>query len=135
MHRPHRQQGDGLRLLARNRPPVQAAIRVHDALVRRRQALRAPASDPAGAGHRARRDGHDWSLVYTAYGTGYRSDTTSARSEYGVVFPSDIAANGTPGAMAEVRRGEAGAPRGSSQNNLAGEFLGDYVYAVGTRDY
>jgi hypothetical protein len=80
-------------------------------------------------------DGHDLYLVYNAYGNRYRDDTTSARSEYGVVFHSDIAADGTPGAVTDVHRGPAGDPRGSAQNNLAGEFLGDYVYAVGTRDY
>jgi hypothetical protein len=80
-------------------------------------------------------DGRDLYLVYNAFGNRYRDDTTSRRSEYGVVFHSDVAADGTPGAIAEVDRGTAGDPRGSSQNNLAGEFLGDYVYAVGTRDY
>jgi hypothetical protein len=38
-------------------------------------------------------------------------------------------------AFSEVHRGEPGDARGSSQNNLAAEFLGDYVYAAATRDY
>ncbi len=39
------------------------------------------------------------------------------------------------GAFSEVHRGEPGDARGSSQNNLAAEFLGDYVHAAATRTY
>jgi hypothetical protein len=39
------------------------------------------------------------------------------------------------GAFSLVHRGAAGDARGSSQNNLAAEFLGDYVYAAATRTY
>jgi hypothetical protein len=35
----------------------------------------------------------------------------------------------------EIHRGVEGDPRSSAQNNLAGEFLGDYVYAAASRDY
>ncbi|HZW41166.1 MAG TPA: hypothetical protein VFE99_02600, partial [Agromyces sp.] len=43
--------------------------------------------------------------------------------------------DGVPGALTEVHRGAPGDPRGSSQNDLQAEFLGDYVYAVATRTY
>ena len=53
----------------------------------------------------------------------------------GVVKHADIAANGTPGAFSELHRSPPGDPRGSAQNNLWLEFLGDYVYAVATNTY
>ena len=39
------------------------------------------------------------------------------------------------GAFTTVHRSPGGDPRGASQNNLAAEFLGDYVYAAATRTY
>jgi hypothetical protein len=42
---------------------------------------------------------------------------------------------GEPGTFTEVHRGVEGDPRGSAQNNVVIEFLGDYVYADATDDY
>jgi hypothetical protein len=44
-------------------------------------------------------------------------------------------ATGPTGAFGEIHRGAPGDPRGSSQNNLQAEFLGDYVYAAASRTY
>jgi hypothetical protein len=45
-------------------------------------------------------------------------------------------ANGAgAGSFSQVHRGASGDARGSSQNDLAAEFLGDYVYAAATRTY
>ena len=79
-------------------------------------------------------DGKDLYVVYNAFTTPFRYDTTSPRSLVGVVKHADIT-NGVPGAFSQLHRGASGDPRGSSSNNLVAEFLGDYVYAIATNTY
>ena len=85
----------------------------------------APAVSPNGA---------DLYVVYNAFTTPFRNDTTSPRSMVGVVKHADIA-GGVPGAFGELHRGTPGDPRGSSANSFVAEFLGDYVYADATNTY
>jgi hypothetical protein len=80
-------------------------------------------------------NGTDVYVVYNAFTTPYRTETTSIRTLVGVVLHATAAATGPTGAFSEIHRSAPGDPRGSSQNNLVGEFLGDYVYAVATRTY
>jgi hypothetical protein len=74
-------------------------------------------------------------VVYNAFTTPYQTTTATPRSLVGVVLQAAAGATGPTGAFAQVHRSPPGDPRGSSQNNLVGEFLGDYVYAVATRTY
>jgi hypothetical protein len=78
-------------------------------------------------------------VVYNAFTTAYQPTTATHRSLVGVVLQAPSFANpATPtGAFGEIHRSNplTGDPRGSSQNNLAAEFLGDYVYAAAARTY
>jgi hypothetical protein len=83
-------------------------------------------------------NGTDVWLVYNAFTTPFRETAigpvgVADRQLVGVVLHADVGAD--VGQFTEVHRGASGDARGSSQNDLAAEFLGDYVYAVATRAY
>ena len=82
-------------------------------------------------------NGRDVYVVYNAFTTPYRTDTSSPRNLVGVVLHanSSTSPNTPTGAFSQLNRTGGGDPRGSSQNDLEGEFLGDYVYAAATRTY
>jgi hypothetical protein len=76
-------------------------------------------------------------LVYNAFLEPFKESAEGPENDrplVGVVLHAD-ASGSSVSAFSEVHRGEPGDARGSSQNNLAAEFLGDYVYAAATRDY
>jgi len=79
-------------------------------------------------------NGRDLYVVYNAFTTPFRYNTTSLRGLVGVVRHADIT-GGVPGTFSTLHRGVVGDPRGSSANSLVAEFLGDYVYAVATNTY
>jgi hypothetical protein len=80
-------------------------------------------------------NGTDAYITYDAFLQDYQPNETNPRLMQGVVKHADIAANGAPINWTELNRGAAGDNRGTSQNGLTAEFIGDYVYAVATRTY
>jgi hypothetical protein len=80
-------------------------------------------------------DGSEAWLVYNAFTTGFVDNTTDARNLVGVVLHTTVGADGSPDGWTEIHRGADGDPRASAQNNLAIEFLGDYVYASALGGY
>jgi hypothetical protein len=99
----------------------------------------APISSPGDRGYYAAPaispNGTDVYVVYNAFLTPFAETTFTPRALVGVVKHADVPVGGTPVGWTELHRGAAGDPRGSSQNNLIAEFLGDYVYAAATRTY
>jgi hypothetical protein len=78
-------------------------------------------------------DGEDVWLVYNAFLEPYQEDTDDPRPLQAVIAHADV--NGLVGSFDEVNRSTPGDARGSSQNDLTAEFLGDYVYAAARNDY
>jgi hypothetical protein len=82
-------------------------------------------------------NGTDVWLVYNAFEEPFKNSAVGAANDrplIGQVLHATVASDAV-GAFASAHRGQSGDARGSSQNNLAAEFLGDYVYAAATRSY
>ncbi len=73
-------------------------------------------------------DGKHVYVVYDAFLTPWRPTTGSSRLMQAVVRQARAAGNEP--AFETLHRGRVGDPRGSSENNLCCEFLGDYNYAA-----
>jgi hypothetical protein len=80
--------------------------------------------------------GQELYIVYNAFTTPYRTNTSDPRSLVGVVLHADIGMDGAPTGWTELHRSPPGDPRGSAFDPFnTSEFLGDYVYAIATSTY
>ena len=82
-------------------------------------------------------DGSRMYLAYNAFTAPLTPTTTATpRPEHGVLRSAAIGAGGAPTGFTTEFTGPSGDARGTSQGRiLYNEFLGDYVYAIGTRTY
>jgi hypothetical protein len=82
-------------------------------------------------------NGGDVWLVYNAFTEPFKDSAEGPENDrplVGQVLHAAVGGGGV-GAFGPAHRGEPGDARASSQNDLAAEFLGDYVYAAATRTY
>jgi hypothetical protein len=79
-------------------------------------------------------DGSDLYLTYNAFTTPFRDTTLTPRGLVGVFRMATMTASG-PSGWTTLHRSAVGDPRGSAQNSLTAEFLGDYVYTDAMNDY
>jgi hypothetical protein len=82
-------------------------------------------------------NGTDVWLVYNAFEEPFKTSGVGPANDrplVGQVLHATVS-GGAVGDFANAHRGASGDARGSSQNDLAAEFLGDYVYAAATRGY
>ena len=81
-------------------------------------------------------DGATLYVVYMANLAPFQKTTASPRPERGVLRMATIGSDGVPTGWTTLYDGPTGDARGTSQGRiLYNEFLGDYVYAIGTRTY
>lgn len=80
-------------------------------------------------------DGTDAYVTYTNFQEPWLSTTSDPRNANVVVRHADVTpVSGAVGSFTDLERDQAGDARGSSANGLAEKFLGDYNYAVATRE-
>jgi hypothetical protein len=78
-------------------------------------------------------DGKDLYVVDNAFTTPFRDNTSDPRGLVGQLWHANVS-GGMPSGWTSLDRSAVGDPRGTSQNGLTAEFLGDYVYASASRD-
>jgi hypothetical protein len=77
-------------------------------------------------------DGTDAFVVYEAFTTPFRRDTSKPRGIVAVVLHSDLDADGAPIGFTEIYRGAEGDPRGGSFNSLGSVYLGEFISSAAT---